>query len=660
MKKYYFLLFLSLWSLSFLKASHIVGGDIQLNHLTAFDFELRLNLYYDRVNATFVVENTEPVILLHIFSKRTNRVIAEDIVLRLKQQSDIQYTNPSCTDGQLKTRLLIYENVIRLSPDIYNDPEGYYVVWERCCRNNVINNINDPGGVGMVFYLEFPAVVQGNTAFINSTPLFKAPIGDYLCLNEEFDFDFGANDKDGDSLTYSFTNPWAGNSEPNFPGNVDPNTLQGGVPPIPAPYALVNWLNVDGFQFNAQQALPTDLSQNQGFTINQRTGLIRVTPNRTGLFVFAVLCEEFRNGKKIGEVRRDFQFYVLDCPSNESPSVQVQQNELSTNQRGGIFYEQGDTLFMDQAQGFVCTKIWLKDPNMFETLRLKVIGINFQAPQSLLSVSQGVVNGSSDSLAVDFCWPSCLFSTQDNQGNLQPFVMDLVVSDNRCPRPANDTIRLTVVSIPIDNTPPIIGSNTLVDSKAEFDYTLEKIVGESFDFDVFAQDLIDNDVLELKAVGRGFDLAELGMSFENKTGVGSLESRFIWNTNCDLVIEEKNQYIIDFITTDDGQCEDKSKVLSVELIINDIAFEDEEFLPANIFTPNGDLINETFSLENVPEETCRYQFQNIEIFTRWGSKVFESFDKNFEWDGGNLPVGVYFYRINFKNKIYKGTVSLVK
>ena len=37
------------------------------------------------------------------------------------------------------------------------------------------------------------------------------------------------------------------------------------------------------------------------------------------LFEFCVLTEEFRNGKKIGEVRRDFQLKVIDCPTNNAP-----------------------------------------------------------------------------------------------------------------------------------------------------------------------------------------------------------------------------------------------------------------------------------------------------------------------------------------------------
>ena len=165
-KTYLSLIFLCI--VSVVKGSHIVGGDFNLEHINDFNYRLSLNLYYDVQNSNFVVERDEPVILVHIFSKRDNRLVIVDQVLSLSNTSDIQFTNPACTNGPLQTRLLVYDNLITLDPEIFNEPEGYYVIWERCCRNNIINNIETPGDVGMVFYLEFPPVVQDDQSFINS------------------------------------------------------------------------------------------------------------------------------------------------------------------------------------------------------------------------------------------------------------------------------------------------------------------------------------------------------------------------------------------------------------------------------------------------------------------------------------------------------------
>ena len=51
-------------------------------------------------------------------------------------------------------------------------------------------------------------------------------------------------------------------------------------------------------------------------------GFLTITPRDVGLYVFAVRCEEFRDGIKIGEVRRDFQMLVVQeggCPDIVNP-----------------------------------------------------------------------------------------------------------------------------------------------------------------------------------------------------------------------------------------------------------------------------------------------------------------------------------------------------
>ena len=51
-------------------------------------------------------------------------------------------------------------------------------------------------------------------------------------------------------------------------------------------------------------------------------GFLTATPSQQGLYVFAVKCDEYRNGEKIGEVRRDFQMLVVDvCPRAEAPQI---------------------------------------------------------------------------------------------------------------------------------------------------------------------------------------------------------------------------------------------------------------------------------------------------------------------------------------------------
>lgn len=77
----------------------------------------------------------------------------------------------------------------------------------------------------------------------------------------------------------------------------------------------------------------------------------------------------------------------------------------------------------------------------------------------------------------------------------------------------------------------------------------------------------------------------------------------------------------------------------------------------NIFTPNGDGKNDTFIIN--------FPYEKVEIYNRWGNKVFENMNNDTYWNGkttnGNeLSEGVYYYLITTKEKTYKGFIQLLR
>jgi gliding motility-associated-like protein len=85
-----------------------------------------------------------------------------------------------------------------------------------------------------------------------------------------------------------------------------------------------------------------------------------------------------------------------------------------------------------------------------------------------------------------------------------------------------------------------------------------------------------------------------------------------------------------------------------------------------LFTPNGDGKNDVWTISSIDQ---LYPDNQIIIFNRWGSVVFESKKGEYfgnEWNGtyqGNdLPFGTYFYIINtgIIDKVYTGYVSLIR
>lgn len=66
----------------------------------------------------------------------------------------------------------------------------------------------------------------------------------------------------------------------------------------------------------------------------------------------------------------------------------------------------------------------------------------------------------------------------------------------------------------------------------------------------------------------------------------------------------------------------------------------------NIFTPNGDNINDVYNVPALFEYAAKF---NVKIFSRWGNKVFETEDKEINWAPKNLSDGVYFMTILYSD-----------
>src|ERR1700740_2868976 len=69
----------------------------------------------------------------------------------------------------------------------------------------------------------------------------------------------------------------------------------------------------------------------------------------------------------------------------------------------------------------------------------------------------------------------------------------------------------------------------------------------------------------------------------------------------------------------------------------------------NAFTPNGDGINDTWNIEALGA----YANCSVQVFNRWGLKVYFSTGYGVPWDGSfkgaSLPSGTYYYIIDLKN-----------
>lgn len=84
--------------------------------------------------------------------------------------------------------------------------------------------------------------------------------------------------------------------------------------------------------------------------------------------------------------------------------------------------------------------------------------------------------------------------------------------------------------------------------------------------------------------------------------------------------------------------------------------------PFNAFTPNNDGFNDTWEIDRIQE----FPNAQIVIYSRWGSKVFQTTNYRNDWDGDDLPAATYYYVIelndidNFDAPPITGSVTILR
>jgi gliding motility-associated-like protein len=132
--------------------------------------------------------------------------------------------------------------------------------------------------------------------------------------------------------------------------------------------------------------------------------------------------------------------------------------------------------------------------------------------------------------------------------------------------------------------------------------------------------------------------------------------------------------VIDGLSAD-GQMVDVSAAFSDENSCSSTALDlfeapsiqDCGIIIPTAFTPDGDNVNDFWSLENIDEI---YPNNKVFIYNRWGNIIFESQAGSYEqypwsgtFNGEKLPVGSFYYIIDYNDgytDTSNGTVSILK
>jgi hypothetical protein len=524
--------------------SHIVGGEFEflfkgIHASTGYHrYTLSMILYFDKRNGNpGALDNS---VTIRIFRKSDNAIIINALLLELDNINAVQYKKPDCSSGgSLQTDRIFYtfkrngvQAEILLDPAQYNDPGGYYISWERCCRNYNITNIysEDPNSTtgryaGQTFYLEFPPLLKNSQTFINSAPTLFSPLSDYACIGRLYTVDFGGTDPDGDSLVYSMVVPLNTKSGDALP--------PGGLP-RPGPYPVVSYRSP--FSQNNIMGGAPDLKIS-------KSGMLSVIPTKSGLFVFAVLCEEYRNGERIGEIRRDFQLLVLsNCPQATPPVVEAKKRidtEFIRNQLTVAFTN-------DATDEERCIDIRVSDPDaatQAEKIKIVAVAVNFEnddLSEILPPMPEATLkDGESQMFAI--CFPACPYKPES-------YVVDIIVLNESCGGALMDTVRVDVrMDIPPNNL-PLWSPQSVTETVTEGGKPLVvKFTGTD----------ADGDDLEVIPPAFATQFAKYGFSWTLKEDVpGRVEAELRWDTECDMYdFSVKRSFEFSFILDDLDKCD---------------------------------------------------------------------------------------------------------
>jgi gliding motility-associated-like protein len=325
-------------------ASHIMGGSLSFGPKAGSPgfYTIKMLLYYDANSTDNNANSTQ--IMVSLFQKRNNQRKLDQLLTQVRKEP-LLFSNPGCAESRnLGITVVEFSEDVRLSPSDYNDAQGYYISKEMCCLSGAVTNIENEY---MVLYTEFPPL-----STVNSAPVFEQSMGEILCRNESYALPNPVVDADGDEIRYRLETPF---------NNATPAVNLDYLNPA-SPWT--NYYSTWKSGYNLASTIPG----NPALSIDRTTGVATVKPSQVGLFVYRVVAEEYRGGRKIGETHRDFQVYVIDCPNTTPPPVGLEEfvypPGITPVVVGGILEVHicvGDTLYLRAETSPLWEYQWQKD-----------------------------------------------------------------------------------------------------------------------------------------------------------------------------------------------------------------------------------------------------------------------------------------------------------
>lgn len=365
-------------------STHLYGGQISVTFLSGTSYAVELHIYRDIAGI--------PVGQSAMVSSygRANQALIDTWTLPLVSSS-IQNPNLNSCPTFTQWELNIYRDTVSLSPTVYNNPAGYILSYQTCCRTPSSVNLSNPGSYGINTLTLIPPVVDAmSLPIINSTAVVSTPFTDAGFVNIPYSQNFGGIDPDGDSLVYR-TYPLLNQ------GQMMPGTAQGAFSPYSDPVTQFPQVMYNP-GYSATVPIIGNGTPGSDFEIDPLTGDVTFTTNTAGVYSYGLVCEEYRNGVLIAASYRDIITGVANTGTGTFPNaapdilLPVNQNLASWN---------GDTLVFTGAP--VCIELGITDPDSIADVELE-ISFSDYAPGDITILNQSGTIYGTDTFQTLICY----------------------------------------------------------------------------------------------------------------------------------------------------------------------------------------------------------------------------------------------------------------
>ena len=250
-------------------ASHMMGGQITISHISGMDYHLKYTAYRDMTGI--------PIGTLAM-------------IYFVDSTSGANFTTTIPYDSLVTVLVPGVEEYVYETDVTFPNTGNWAIHYEECCRNAAILNMAQPSGESHYFYTNFLVDTM------NSSPVFLNPPIVLAQDSVPFYYNPLPFDADGDSIAWSLDIP----------------------------------LSMNGAQVLGYSLPPSDSLF--PFNMDPLTGEITFLPNTLGNFQVSLRVKEYRNGVQIGEITRDMQIIVVPS-SNRPANVSVNSNTFPYNSK---------------------------------------------------------------------------------------------------------------------------------------------------------------------------------------------------------------------------------------------------------------------------------------------------------------------------------------